>query len=124
MSTRFKNLSNIVIPDWVINTFLSDSQQTQQALQIELIDLQNDCETELLFRKKDFVSFWIAQRSTYPRLWEFLGVFILAFPTTHLVEKGFSAVVNLLQSNRNRLQISTKGDLRLFYLTSNQISVP
>ena len=51
---------------------------------------------------------------TYPRLWEFLEVFILAFPTAYLVEKGFSAVVNLLQSNRNRLQIATKGDLRLF----------
>ena len=65
-------------------------------------------------KKKDFESFWIAQRSTYPRLWEFLKVFILAFPTTYLVEKGFSAVVNLLQSNRNRLQIATKGNLRLF----------
>ena len=116
MSTRFKDLSNFVIPDWVINSFLSDSQQAQQGLQTELIDLQNDCEAEVLFRKKDFESFWIAQRSTYPRLWEFLLVFIQSFPTTYLVEKGFSAVVNLLQSNRNRLQIFTKGDLTLFLI--------
>ena len=33
---------------------------------------------------------------------------------TYLVEKGFIAVVNLLQNSRNRLQIATKGDLRLF----------
>ena len=114
MTTRFKDLSNLVIPDWIINPFLADSQQAQQTLQTDLIDLQNDCEAEVLFRKKDFESFWIAQRSTYPRLWEFLKVFILAFPTTYLVEKGFSAVVNLLQKNRNRLQIATKGDLKLF----------
>ena len=93
---------------------MSDSQQEQQVLQTELIDLENDCDAEVLFRKKDFESFWIAQISTYPRLWEFLRVFILAFPTTYFVEKGFSAVVNLLQSNRNRLQIATKGDPRLF----------
>ena len=114
MTTRFKDLSNLVISDWIINPFLADSQQAQQTLQTDLIDLQNDCEAEVLFRKKDFESFWIAQRSTYPRLWEFLKVFILAFPTTYLVEKGFSAVVNLLQKNRNRLQIATKGDLKLF----------
>ena len=88
MSTYFKDLSNFVIPDWVINPFLSNSQQAQQALQIELIDLQNDCEVEVLFRKKDFESFRIAQRSTYPRLWEFLQVFMLAFPTTYLIKKG------------------------------------
>ena len=114
MTTRFKDLSNLVILDWIINPFLVDSQQVQQTLQTDLIDLQNDCEAEVLFKKKDFESFWIAQRSTYPRLWEFLKVFIPAFPTTYLVEKGFSAVVHLLQSNRNRLQIATKGDLRLF----------
>ena len=114
MSTRFKDLFNLVIPDWVINSFLSDLQQAQQALQTELIHLQNDSEAKVLFRKKGCESFWIAQRSTYPCLWEFLRVFILAFPTTSLVEKEFSAVVNLLQSNRNRLQIAAKGDLRLF----------
>ena len=54
MSTRFKNLSNFVIPDWVINPFLSDSQQ---ALQTELINLQNDCKAEVLFTKKDLGHF-------------------------------------------------------------------
>ena len=103
-----------MIPDWIIKPFLADSQQVQQTLQTDLIDLQNDCEAKVLFKKKYFESFWIAQRSTYPRLWEFLKVFVLAFPATYLVEKGFSAVVNLLQSNRNRFQIETKGDPRLF----------
>ena len=34
-STRYKDFSNFVIPDWVINPFLSDSQQV---LQTDLID--------------------------------------------------------------------------------------
>ena len=37
MSTRFKDLCNFVIPDWVINPFMLDSQQAQQAVQTELI---------------------------------------------------------------------------------------
>ena len=52
MTTRFKDLSNLVIPDWIINPFLANSQQAQQTLQTDLIDLQNDCEAEVLFRKK------------------------------------------------------------------------
>ena len=80
MTTRFKDLSNLVISDWIINPFLADSQQAQQTLLTDLMDLQNDYEAEVLFRKKDFESFWIATRSTYPRLWEFLKVFILSFP--------------------------------------------
>jgi len=37
----------------------------------------------------------------------------MAFPSTYLVEKGFSAVQQLLTKSRNRLDISEKGDLRL-----------
>ena len=38
------------------------------------------------------------------------------------MEKGFSAVVNLLQRNRNRLQIAAKGDLRLFFCITNSFA--
>ena len=79
MTTCFKDLSNLMIPDSILNPFLADSQQAQQTLQTDLI--QNDCEPKVLFRKKDFESFWITQQSTYSHLWEFLKVFILAFPT-------------------------------------------
>ena len=37
----------------------------------------------------------------------------VGFPSSYLVEKGFSAVISLLTKQRNRLEISTKGDLRL-----------
>ena len=44
MTTPFKNLSNLVIPDRIINPFLADSQLAPQTLQTDLIDVQNDCE--------------------------------------------------------------------------------
>ena len=79
MTTRFKDLSNLVIPDWIINPFLADSQQAQQTLQTDLIDLQNDCKAEVLFKKKDFESFWIAQRSTY-----LVCLFVCGYPSSSL----------------------------------------
>ena len=37
---------------------------------------------------------------------------VLAFPTSYLVERGFSAVVQLLKKQRNWIDISQCGDLR------------
>ena len=37
----------------------------------------------------------------------------VAYPSSYLVEKGFSAVITLLTKQRNRLEISIKCDLRL-----------
>ena len=44
---------------------------------------------------------------------------IFGIPTSYLVEKGFSAVVQLLTKQKNRLNISQGGDLRL--LLTNMI---
>jgi hypothetical protein len=38
---------------------------------------------------------------------------LLAFPTSYLVERGFSAVIQLISKQRNRLQVCERGDLRL-----------
>ncbi|KAL4152910.1 hypothetical protein QTP88_000743 [Uroleucon formosanum] len=53
----------------------------------------------------------------YPQLWKEVELLIMAFPSTCLVEKGFSAVQQLLTKLRNKLEICERGDLRLM-LTS------
>ena len=40
--------------------------------------------------------------------------FLIAFPSSYLAERGFSAVANLLSKKRNRLHVTERGDLRLF----------
>ncbi|KRX40447.1 hypothetical protein T05_15617 [Trichinella murrelli] len=40
--------------------------------------------------------------------------FLLAFPSSYLVERGFSVVTDFLTKKRSRLQIDKRGDLRLF----------
>ena len=59
--------------------------------------------------------FWPAfsERSQYATLWKIAKLLTLAFPTSYLVEKGFSTVVQLLTKQRNRLNKPQGGDLRL-----------
>ena len=40
-------------------------------------------------------------------------ILLIAFPTSYLVEKGFSSVSQLLRKQRLRLDIVNRGDLRL-----------
>jgi hypothetical protein len=53
----------------------------------------------------------------YPQLWKEVELLIMAFPSTYLVEEGFSTVQLLLTNSRNKLEICERGDLRLI-LTS------
>lgn len=49
----------------------------------------------------------------YPVLWDKAQLFIIAFPSSYLVESGFSRMSHLLSKARNRLDIVKRGDLRL-----------
>ena len=49
----------------------------------------------------------------YPLLWQRVKLLIIAFPTSYLVEMGFSKVNNLLTNKRNKLNVTSGGDLRL-----------
>ena len=49
----------------------------------------------------------------FPNLWQVAKLLVLALPTSYLVERGFSAVVQFLTKQRNRLDISQCRDLRL-----------
>ena len=40
-------------------------------------------------------------------------IFIIAFTTSYLVKREFGAMLQLLMKQRNRLDITKKGDLRL-----------
>ena len=58
----------------------------------------------------------------YPLMWNEVRAWILSFPTSYLVEKGFSAVTLLLSKQRNRFSVSKRGYLRL-YLTKMSPSI-
>ena len=75
----------------------------------------SDCEEKAPFTMMGYEQFWIAIPgwNTFPNLWKVAELLVLAFPTSYLIERGFSAVYRLLMKQRNRLDISQCGDLRL-----------
>ncbi|KRZ87951.1 SCAN domain-containing protein 3 [Trichinella sp. T8] len=84
-------------------------------LKEELTDLQANEELKPTF-KNGYQSFWLQKQISdlYPGLWRMVRMFLLAFPSSYLVECGFSVVTDFLTKKRNRLQIDKRGDLRLF----------
>lgn len=111
--TRFQDVLSMEIPQWIINPY-GDIEETDIVLQEEVIGISTNEELKVQF-KKGYQQFWL-QRDipmTYPALWTIARKFLIAFPTSYLVERGFSAVANLLVKKRNRLEITSRGDLRL-----------
>ncbi|XP_068234353.1 SCAN domain-containing protein 3-like [Palaemon carinicauda] len=113
MMIRFKDLKELKIPEWVVNPFQADATNADPNLVEELIDLQNDIEGKVLFQQIGYEAFWPKEQDKYPHLWKKIKLLLLAFPSSYLVEKGFSVVLQLLTKQRNRLQICKRGDLRL-----------
>ena len=114
MSVRFNNLFSLVIPGWVINLFIEPSTEVPTHLEEELVSLQNDEDLKLKF-KTSYQAFWMqtAIPKYYLNLWKDIKLFFIAFLTSNLVERGFSAVSRLLTKQRNKLNITECGDLRL-----------
>ncbi|KAJ8887035.1 hypothetical protein PR048_013250, partial [Dryococelus australis] len=119
MSERFEDLIIMEIPDWVINPF-SDTEKVA-VLEEELIELQNDIELKPKF-KKSYEEFCLQKEipDHYPVIWRVVKKLLVAFPTSYLVERGFSVINVLLSKQRNPLQITWCDDLRLMLSDFNQ----
>jgi len=111
---RFDDILNMNIPDWILNPFSSTNTEESPQLQIELIEVTTNDELKFKF-KSGYQQFWLQKeiRTAYPEIWAVIQKFLIAFPSSYLVERGFSAVTNLLTKKRNQLQIVNRGDLRL-----------
>lgn len=119
MVRRFQDLSKLVIPEWVVDPFTADSSSASIEVQESLIGLQTDEEMKAHFRMMGIESFWakVSNSPQYSNIWEQVKLLFVAFPSSYLVERGFSAVLALKTKQRNRLNVESQGDLRL-YLSS------
>ncbi|KAK9685709.1 hypothetical protein QE152_g37837 [Popillia japonica] len=86
-------------------------------LQEELVELRNneDCKVRI---KTGIKNLWQnhSMAGLFPTMWEIVHQLLLTFPTSYLVETGFSAATFLHSDKRNKLDMVNRGDLRL-YLT-------
>ena len=104
------------IPDWVLDPFNAEISVIAISLQEEFVSLQNDLELKPAF-KRSYNTFWLQPqlKTSYPQIWAEIELLFIAFPSSYLVEKAFSAVSFLL-NKRPKLDIVNRGSLRL-YLT-------
>ena len=111
--TRFGDVLTLDIPPWVINPY-EEIEETDVMLQEELIRIRCDEKLKVQFRK-GYQQFWLQKEipDAYPTVWAIARKLLISFPSSYLVERGFSAVANLLTKKRNRLQIIERVDLRL-----------
>ncbi|GFS90465.1 SCAN domain-containing protein 3 [Nephila pilipes] len=97
------------IPPWIITPF---DETEEVVLQEELLELSTNEELKVKFKKR--LSNILAEiPEQYPGLWEIARKFLIAFPSSYLVERSFSAITNLLTKKRSRLNITERGDSRL-----------
>lgn len=112
---RFQDILNMDIPDWVLDPFSNVSTAESSQLEEQLLELTTNEEIKFKF-KNGYQEFWLQKpiMELYPSLWSIVQRFLIAFPSSYLSERGFSAVATLLTKKRNRLLVTERGDLRLF----------
>ncbi|KFM67243.1 SCAN domain-containing protein 3, partial [Stegodyphus mimosarum] len=93
---RFEDILNMDIPDWVLDPFSNVNTAGPSQLEEELIELTTNEELKIKF-KNGYQEFWLQKSISqlYPRLWSIVQRFLLAFPSSYLAERGFSAVATL-----------------------------
>ena len=106
------------IPAWVTIPFKVNVAAVNMSLQETLIELQNVQVLCAKFNDKECM-IWKANDVTtkYPLFWDKTQLYVIAFPSSYLVEVRFSRVSNLLSKVRNRLDSVKRGDLRLSLTT-------
>lgn len=64
-----------------------------------------------IFTKFSQIKYWLQKEisESYRKLWE--SIKLIVFLTSYIAECGFSAITQLLTEQRNRLQITNRGDL-------------
>ena len=96
MHIRFADLVNLNVPRWLIQPFSADPADLRVELQDQFIDLQNDDEFKMNYEEDRYDIFWCKASGKYPFIWNEVRAWALSFPTSYLVEKGFSAVTLLI----------------------------
>ena len=119
LNKKFEDILRMDIPDWVLNPFAGEQTQIPDIddsilIQELLIELSTNEELKAMFEER-YHKFWLQKEIPilYPALWVIVQKLLTAFPSSYLVERGFSAVMNLITNKRNRLETSVRGDLRL-----------
>ena len=90
------------------NPFTTSPQaisDTNDRAQDELIDLIHDVSAKELLEREVLSTFWCSMEDSYPLLTKNILTNLLPFPTTYLCESGFSTLLQIKTSSRNKLKV-------------------
>ncbi|KAK9396033.1 hypothetical protein NXF25_019394 [Crotalus adamanteus] len=112
MEKRFEILK-LKVYDWMKNPFTANIEDTTYQ---ELLEIRYDEESKHKFDSGGYENLWQSKKmpALYPNMWKTIFSLLIPFPTSYLVESGFSAINHIMTKERNCLNISERGDLRLF----------
>ncbi|KAK9685210.1 hypothetical protein QE152_g38216 [Popillia japonica] len=117
VDVKLQDLIELDVPAWITDPFGVVLEDVDVKLQEELVKLRNneDCKVR---NKTGIKNLWQnhSMAGLFPTKWEIVHKLLLTFPTSYLVETGFSAATFLHSDKRNRLDMVNREDLRL-YLT-------
>ena len=100
MQTWFSDLLGMDIPIQVSIPFGVNVAKIELSLQDPVIKLQSD-EITLAKSKDEKYNIWktTVVATEYPLLWDKAQFYVIAFPTSYLVEAGFSCVSQMLSKD-------------------------
>ncbi|KFD60905.1 hypothetical protein M514_26894 [Trichuris suis] len=101
MEVRFKDLLELVIPEWASNPFEAEPTHVEVEIQESLIELRSDIAASCQFRQLGRnIRTKTDLPDRFPTLWQRAENFFIAFSSTYLVACGFSRVVTLTKSGK------------------------
>ncbi|XP_068200436.1 zinc finger BED domain-containing protein 5-like [Palaemon carinicauda] len=121
---RFEDLEKIQIPDWIVAPFgITTGNASDYDLQEEVIHMSVDLEARSLYKSNSTRSFWTNVNivNKYPKLFEKVLPFLLAFPSSCIIDESFIQVNTLQTREGSKMNIEQCGELRLKFtnLTPN-----
>ncbi|KAK2706994.1 hypothetical protein QYM36_014874 [Artemia franciscana] len=111
VQTRVGDLLGMDISIWVSIPFEVNVAEIDISLQEPLNEIQSDEIMHAKFKSEKY-NIWKTNdvATKYPLLSDKVQFYVIAFPTSYLVEAGFSRVSQMLSKDRNRLDIVKRGD--------------
>ena len=103
------------VAEWLLTPFdMKIDEGNECDLEDKLVEMSVDLEAKVLF-KGNISEYWrnVNIATKYPKLKTTAEPFLLTFPTSYMVESGFSHANRILTKQRNRLNLESRGDLRL-----------
>ena len=94
-------------PDWIIDMAhfeVLNEEDIDPVIAGELLELKENKALMANIERNRLIG-WLSVGSLYPLLFEKVVPFLLGFPTTWLVERGFFAVNDLLTKKRHQFKL-------------------